>query len=51
MLREFERGKAPVIASIESFSPPSSGAFKRGYAPLPKSLPLPLIKGKGDKGG
>jgi len=25
--------------------------FKRGEAPLLKIFPLPLIKGKGDKGG
>jgi len=25
--------------------------YKRGEAPLLKFLPLPLIKGKGDKGG
>jgi len=39
--------KAARLLQISLFLP--TGAFKRDEAPLPKSLPLPFIKGKGDR--
>jgi len=42
---EIKREASPLLDS-----PYSYGAFKRGAAPLPENLPLPLDKGKGIQG-
>jgi len=40
--REPKRGEASKYTCKE---------FKRDFVPLPQTFPLPLIKGKGDRGG
>jgi len=42
---ESQREASPLSSYQPTFW---SGVSKRGIAPLLKSLPLPLIKGKGD---
>ncbi len=44
-----ERGFAPL--KHPGIINPEQGESKRGEAPLIYPFPLPLIKGKGDKGG
>jgi hypothetical protein len=45
----FKRGEASLKISLLWVN--NVGVFKRGASPSFQNPPLPLIKGKGDKGG